>query len=343
MGDRFADNSLTPLETPEQGLDESAPRFVTIEKPSRPWQLWPAASLIVAALGVLVFRLSISDWHIDWPWEKSANPPAAIAGGPTHAQPSPSPFDDSTPPVADDPIASSDSPLELIGPPGPETLASTPAPAHSPVDVDVKPKAEPDPDPAALALSDIEQEADRIRKEREELEKFKEQAGKEIANAPRRPSFDRMPNPALLARRQAEMQQLMMRRMEEHRRIVERMLSAQGRRGAAGRLPGMDDRFDRMFDQMRRDMEAFEREADAMIRDQRNLAFGPRRLAIPPAPDGLDIPKPPAPGNVNSEDEPDEPPADKDANRRNLRRFSFTTPDGVQVQGFEIRSTFRGD
>jgi hypothetical protein len=295
-------------------------------------RLWPAAVLMVLALGLLGYRLSIADWHWEWPWEGRA--PAALAA-----------------PAA--PLASEPGPREFVGPPRPETLVEveprpadeTPALARAQSEAATPAEAasagepeKPADDPAALALSDIEKEAERIRKEREELQKAKEEAGKEIAAAPRRSSpFGAFPNPALLARQQREMEAIMRRQMQEHRRAMERMLRAQRGLGARGRMPGEDDRFDRVFEQMRREMEAFEREAEAMMREQRAFAFGMparRGVQLPPAPD-LDVPAPPEPElHEGAGGAPD------NADRPRVQRRRFVTPDGTQVETFEMRWGF---
>lgn len=281
------------------------------------------------AIGLLAYRLSIADWHWEWPWEHLVSTSAGDA------------YSASSEPVArstpTSPVPEPSVDLGLSGVPSrPEVPASQDDPVAA---VDATPQEsvpelkEPNHE-AALALSDIEKESERIRREREELEKAKEQAGQEMAEASRRPGFARLPDRALLARRQADLEQLMRQQMLEHRRAMERMLRAQRGFAGRGRMPGLDDRFDRGFEQMRREMEAFEREAETMMREHRAFAFGmPGRggVVIPPAPD-FDVPPPPAP-DINVEDDADE----TEPARPKVRRRTFVTPDGVRIQTLEMR------
>jgi hypothetical protein len=217
-------------------------------------------------------------------------------------------------------------------------LAKAPERPQEPADAS---EVQPGSESAAAALAEIEKEAERIRKEREELQKAKEEAGKAIAAAPRRPLFGPFGDPGLLVLGPREVEALMRQQMEAHRRVMEQLLRARPGWGERGLMPGQDDRFEAVFDKLRREMEAFEREAEAMMRAQRALAlrFKDRGgLQLPPGP-GLDVPPPPEPGLGGGADEPGNLGAD---GQPQVRRRRFVTPDGAQVETFELRWGFTG-
>lgn len=314
----FDDANTHHTSNPESdSINDSSPRDLAPRRNTGAARLWPAAILITLSLGLLAFRLSIADWHWTWPWTTRTQPVPIVqqpepAHTPANSAPAPAP-----------------APLAANGT-GAETTAAEPEPAP-----ELAQSVDPDDTVAGtpLALNDIEREADRIRKEREELEKIKEQAGKEIANAPRRPLPGmRGIDPALIARQQAEMERFMMERMAEHQKRFEEMLRSQrnfmANRGLRPRLDGLApdqaDAIDQAFERMRQEMEAFEREALAMLREPpQPLRPG---LIMPPAP-GLDIPAPPLPGLIGDDDD----------NQPQVRRFSFVDPNGNRIQGFEFR------
>jgi hypothetical protein len=302
--------------------------IVQAPAPERRRQLWPAASLIVLALGLLTYRLSVADWHWEWPWTpaptpaplvaEAAKPDAAEAG--VEAEPATSPAGAAE--VTARPVTPE--PGTFVGPPRPrpeDQVAKADPPAAG---------------EATVALSDIEKEAERIRKEREELEKAKEEAGREISAAPRRPpGFGAFPDPALMARRHAEMERMMRRQMQEQRRMMDRMLGARPGFAGRGRMPQPGgDELEGVFDQLRREMEAFEREAEALMRAQRGGEFGPGfgrgRIVMPPAPD-FDVPPPPEPQVDDTEG------WEGGEGRPRVRRRSFVTPEGARVETFEMR------
>jgi hypothetical protein len=254
----------------------------------------PAALAIVVALALFGYRAAQPDWHWEWP---TARPNTA---SPKVAQ---------VAPKANQPAASSQK-------------SKKPDDAKPHAEPKIAEQKPPAPD-AKAAIDDIKKEADRIRAQREELAKIKEREGKKIAEAPQ-PAGPRGRNAVALAQRQARIAQLMRQNMAEHQRRVDAMLRGQREFMARNGFDGPMDRFadhfgpdfaevDRAFERMRREMDAFEREALAMRGDNN-----------PPAP--------PVPG-IQPDDEDD----DKPLGQPEVRRFNMIDKNGNRVTGFQMR------
>lgn len=237
-------------ETPDSGPLPSD--LVVTPRPTRfnPWLLPPLLA-IVAALGVLLYRVRSPDWH----WDSSSKP-AKLA----EAAPKP-PEKPAEAKPKEPTVAKAETP-------------SVPEPP-SPAAVDSEPVPKPEPAPkVAQTQEEIEKEAARIRAEREELKKIKEKEGERLAKLPPKP------------RNEPTAEQLQALAQAEMKRMWDEMQSMMGRMPMArdfGPVPplalgrggfGLPPQVERQIREMERQQEEFLREAEARMRTQRG-AFGP--------------------------------------------------------------------
>ncbi len=298
--------------------------------------LVPALLLMFVAFGLTVYRVSQPDWH----WGPVSHQPRTAVPVPAPAtEPAVAKTDEAVPPGLGLDLV----PQEEPGKSAEVHVAQTETPPAPALESPLASSAEnPEKPPAEIAgtakpeqpleLSDIEQEAERVRAERKELEDHKREEGEKMAQEARRrppamPGF-RGIDPRLFAgRNQAALEQFMRQQMAAQQQQFEAMLRAQGRfrgrqdflgfgRGAGNANP------DQAFELMRREMEAFEAEALRLMKPQDRAAV-----------------QPPAPAEADAEAEAQEPNADwPPRNRPQIRRFNYVDPrTGAKVQGFQMQ------
>lgn len=330
--------SRTPMENlgaqPEpQANDVSQVLIVRPTRRKRRWLLPPLLAILVAS-GLLAVRINTPDWHWSSTRHRSPEPRQAAA--------------DPTPKLAEVVDRSVDGAVES---------ALGQARGHDPERAQV----------ASKAQDDIEREAERLRAEREELERIKEQEGERIAaQPPAKPRWEVRPlAPAEIERLQREAMRRewgrLRREFAQMRRFEEQML----RQG--GMMPGwFADNFARsgaMPDRMIREwfgpMEP-DFGADLFGDDLAQAAPGAGEPA-PAPPDGFngmpdlpfDLPRG-LPPDVLREMEGPWGPFDGGANgvreavpgaggnrnappRPRVRSFNFVTPDGRRISGVQMR------
>jgi hypothetical protein len=208
----------------QPGLQANDVSHVLIVRPARRkrWWLLPPLVAILLAAALLAVRINTPDWHWSSTRLRSPEPRQAAA--------------DPTPKMADVVDRSVDGAVE-------SALGQTRG--HDPERAQV----------ASKAQDDIEREAERLRAEREELERIKEQEGERIAaQPPARPRWEaRRLAPAEIARLQREQmrrhEEIFRRQLAEMRRFEEQML----RQG--GMMPGWaESNFARQRERMDRMM-----------------------------------------------------------------------------------------
>ena len=275
--------------------------------------LVPAILLLLVAFGLLGYRLGHPDWHWDAaavspsaplktpdPLADAADPAVAQAelpGGGAAADPADQP--DPSARAADvqvsqaDPKTAGDLPL----PPLPEPATAAEPDASTALAAKDPNAASGPAEPGQLqadVLADIQNEAKRLKAEREELEKHKLQEGKKMAQEAknRPPAASRGLTPAQIVARHRAMDQLLRQQMAANQQQFEAMRRRQQQfmnRGFGFNGAAQGD-FDRAIQQMQREMDGFQGDALGML----GLPGG---LAVPPPPHA------------------DEPPAGDDANQ----------------------------
>ncbi len=261
--------------------------------------LLPPFVAILAAVGLLIYRVNTPDWH----WEADPAPRVTTA----EAQ-APEPAVEAEP---------APKPAEVAKVDGAPKPAETPASAVAPL-----PEKAPQPESTprvAQTEEEIQKEAERIRAEREELERIKKAEGERLAKIPPK------------RRQQPSIEQLHALAMAEMRRMEQDMAAMMNRmpmgpggfgpvpplgRGRGGfAAPGLPPEIERQFQEMERRQEEFLRQAEARMRAQRG-AFGPNRQPRMAPPLGQR-----APG---------------------IREFRFSTPDG-RIQELRLRMEVNGE
>jgi hypothetical protein len=270
-------------ETPE--FEPRPDDLVVTPRPSRfsPW-LVPPLLAIVAAVGGLIYRIQTPDWH----WS-SSKPETVAAVAPKKVPEKPV-----EPKPKDRKVAKAEAPRT----PEPSKPAAVPPP---------EPAARPETAPKVAQTQDeIEKEAARIRAEREELKRIKEEEGERLAKIPPKPRQE----PTL-----EELHALAFAEMQRMQKEMDLMMDRMRMGREIGPLPplgpggfGLPPQIERQIREMERQQEEFFREAEGRMRAQRN-AFG------------FDRPLRALPGG---------------GRRPDVRTFRFSSPDG-RIQGFRMR------
>lgn len=331
--------SRSPLESPgaqpdDPRAEDGPPPLVAVPaRRRRRWLLPPLLAILVAS-GLLVFRVNTPDWHWISPRPSAPDPRRTVA--------------DPTPKMASVMDRAVDGAVRSA------LDARGIAPERARV--------------AEGVQDDIEREAERLRAEREELERIKEQEGERIAALPpAKPRWEarRLP-PAEIARLRREwmrqQEEMIRRQMAEMRRFEEQML--QQRR----MIPGwVESDFARQRERMERMMRGgfgmgpgFGADPFGGDLAQAEPGAGERPRARPDGFGGRpDMPfnvPPGAPPDLFRELEeamqapwgPFNPGAgapaapgvggmNGDGPQPRMRSFNFVTPDGRRISGFQMR------
>lgn len=246
-------------------LDTDAPipienDLVIIPRPTRLHPLLlPPLLAILAAVGLLVYRVRTPDWH----WSSPPSPETTQPAKPkTPAVVHVTPAQEPEPPA----IAQAEPP-------------KAPEPTSKPSETRPVPDSAPK---VAQTREDIEKEAARIHAEREELERIKKAEGERLAKLPPKPRQ----HPSM-----EEMQALAMAEMSRMQREMDAMMQRMPMppgfgpmpplgldRGRGGFMaPGFPPEIERQFQEMERRQEEFLRQAEARMRAHRGRPTPPAR------------------------------------------------------------------
>jgi hypothetical protein len=330
-----------------EGAEELSPGVLIVrEKPGTgSWLVIPPLVAMMLACGALLYRIGTPDWRWGWPsWVRSvadpkpepllaaAEPPSSVEDEPAKETKAEAKTVEEAP-QAEAPVAADDGAVEVLADPVDEDAAEPASPGdgpEAPLVAEAKPENQAEADAA-----DVQREADRIKAEREELERIKKEEGEKLAQARRSPrgnGFFFM-NPRQLRVPRGAMERRMQEQLDAQLALIEKMMQQQAQMlgdeilrefGLGGGVGGMEAEMERLFEMMRKDLEAFERQARIRpFPDRARRGRGGRNPIVP------DPPQPAEP--VEKEDEK--------AKNPQIRRFNFTDANGRWFGGVEIRST----
>ena len=360
-----------PVQPSEELSQSDVPKGVLVHDPRSQKSrmgamLVPAFLLMLAATGLTIYRIRQPDWH----WGPTGQPPTKVGpttnalGSPeaTITQPNEALSGNPSSESSEQPIDSqSEKSAEVVVgqiDPDAENSASGHASLDSGHEIQAsdgenqplqtnKPEAqdgvlplEKDRSAQPIELADIEREAERVRAERKELEDHKRDVGEKMSQeAKKRPRFApgfRPIDPRDFARQNEAIQRMLRQQMEFHDEQVQAMLRAQGRFLGGRDIPGFGRNatptdFDRAFDLMQKEMDAFEAEALRQLKPPK-----PGVQVLPPAPDEV----------VQGGPEPENQAPDAawpPQNKPKIRKFRYVDPrTGATVQGFQMQMNSNG-
>jgi hypothetical protein len=332
-----------PVEN-EDDVEHAPGVLIVREKPSQgSWLVIPPLVAMMFACAALLYRVGTPDWRWGWPsfaWITGPREPAPKPLTPViEANARPATSEPATPPPQAESAASAPATTDHAEQPSTAAADVEAAPVEDEASKPPAPRlAEAKPDETPAPLSDLQREADRIKAEREELERIKRDEAKKLAEAPRRrPGFNRFfvnPN-RLRAAPRGDLERRLEEQMEAQLALIEEMMRDQAkllgnevfREFGLGDFGRFDAEFDRMFEMMKRDLEAFERQAQMPPMRERMRRDAQRR-------GNGNVPPPPEPGKVQEDN------GNRKANSAG-RRLDITDRNGQRIPSFEIRTAFQ--